>query len=60
MMFISYIALELMSLVNPGIFAPFPYLFLVTIYFVIMEKCNNDDDKKVLPLLIRGQYGGKK
>lgn len=60
MIFLSYIGLELMSFVNPGIFAPFPYLFLVTIYFVIMERCNNDDDKKVLSLLVRGQYGGKK
>lgn len=60
MIYLSYIGLEMMSFVNPGIFAPFPYLFLVTIYFVIMERCNNDDDKKVLPLLVRGQYGGKK
>ncbi len=60
MMFISYIGLEMMSFVNPGIFAPFPYLFLVTIYFVIMERCNSNEDKKTLPLLIHGQYGGKK
>jgi hypothetical protein len=45
-MFISYIGLELMSLVNPGIFAPFPYLFLITLYFVMMEKSNNAEDKK--------------
>lgn len=54
MMFISYIGLEMMSFVNPGIFVPFPYLFLVTIYFVIMERCNNDDDKKALALLRKG------
>lgn len=60
MIYLSYIGLEMMSFVNPGIFAPFPYLFLATIYFVIMERCNNDDDKSVLPRLVRGQYGGKK
>ncbi len=54
MVFISYIGLEMMSFVNPGIFVPFPYLFLVTIYFVIMERCNNDDDKKALLLLRKG------
>lgn len=58
--FISYIGLEMMSFVNPGIFAPFPYLFLATIYFVIIERCNNEDDKKALSQLIKGQYGGKK
>ncbi|MBQ2841668.1 MAG: O-antigen ligase family protein [Clostridia bacterium] len=54
-MFISYIGLELMSLVNPGIFAPFPYLFLITLYFVMMERCNNDEDKKVLPRIMKGE-----
>lgn len=60
MMFISYIGLELMSLVNPGVFVPFPYLFLITTYFVIMEKCNNDEDKAALSLIKSGSYGGKK
>lgn len=54
-MFISYIGLELMSLVNPGIFAPFPYLFLITIYFVMMERCNNDNDKKILSKITKGE-----
>lgn len=54
-MFLSYIGLELMSLVNPGIFAPFPYLFLITIYFVMMERCNNDADKKILPAIMKGE-----
>lgn len=57
--FLSYIALEMMSFVNPGIFVPFPYLFLVTIYFVIMERCNSNDDKKVLSLIRQGKYGVK-
>lgn len=56
MTFISYIGLEMMSFVNPGIFVPFPYLFLVTMYFVFMEKCNNEDDKKALSLIRRGNY----
>ena len=54
-MFISYIGLEMMSLVNPGIFAPFPYLFLITLYFVMMEKCNNTNDKKLLPRMMKGE-----
>ena len=54
-MFLSYIGLELMSLVNPGIFAPFPYLFLITLYFVMMERCNNDADKKILPAIMKGE-----
>lgn len=56
MTFVSYIGLEMMSFVNPGIFVPFPYLFLITIYFVVMENCNNDDDKKALSLIRRGNY----
>ncbi len=56
--FISYIGLEMMSFVNPGIFAPFPYLFLATIYFVIIEKCNDGNDKAALSKLLKGQYGG--
>ncbi len=54
-MFISYIGLGMMSLVNPGIFAPFPYLFLITLYFVMMERCNNAEDKKVLPRIMKGE-----
>ena len=58
--FLSYIGVELMSLVNPGVFVPFPYLFMITIYFVIIEKCNSENDKTALPLIKKGQYGGKK
>lgn len=54
-LFISYLGLELMSLVNPGIFAPFPYLFLATLYFVIMERCNSDEDKKALSKIFKGE-----
>ena len=35
--FISFIGLELMSLVNPGIFAPL-YLIIITVFFVIVEQ----------------------
>lgn len=41
--FISYAGLELMSLVNPGVFAPFPYLMLITMFFVIVEKCDTGE-----------------
>lgn len=36
--FWSYIGLEMMSLVNPGIFAP-AYLVIITIFFVFAEQC---------------------
>lgn len=38
--FLSYISLELMSLVNPGIFSPIPYLLIVTMFFAVVERCN--------------------
>lgn len=41
--FLSYISLELMSLVNPGIFCPVPYLLLVVIYMIVIEKCNDHE-----------------
>ncbi|MCR5149848.1 MAG: hypothetical protein K6B52_01320 [Clostridiales bacterium] len=34
---LSYVGLMLMSLVNPGIFAPVPYLFLMTVFFAFIE-----------------------
>ena len=54
-MFLSYIGLEMMSFVNPGIFVPFPYLFLVTIYFVVMERCNSEKDKQFLGKIVKGE-----
>ena len=44
-MFLSYLGLELMSFVNPGIFAPFPYLFLVTLFFALMEARTTEADR---------------
>lgn len=50
-LFISYIGLEMMSLVNPGIFVPVPYLFLVTIFFVCMEKCRTSGKEQLIALM---------
>ena len=40
--FLSYLGLSMMSLVNPGIFCPVPYLFILTMMFVIVEKKNEE------------------
>ena len=58
--FISYIGLELMSLVNPGIFSPFPYLFLITFYMVAIEKCTPDNERTTLGNILPAKIGGKK
>lgn len=42
-MFLSFIGLEMMSLVNPGVFVPYPYLLIITVYFICMEKCNTTE-----------------
>ena len=44
--FLSYISLELMSLVNPGIFSPIPYLLIVTMFFAIVERCNEGEPQE--------------
>ncbi len=38
--FISFLGLTMMSTVNPGEFCPIPYGFIITMFFVICEKCN--------------------
>lgn len=48
--FVSYIAVELMSLVNPGVFCPVPYLFLVTMFIVIVEKCNEKGENEEIEI----------
>lgn len=58
--FISYFALEMMSLVNPGIFSPFPYLFIITFYFVAIEKCTPKDERTTLKKILPVKIGGKK
>lgn len=40
---VSYLGIEMMSLVNPGIFCPVPYLFLVTMFMAIVELVNTTD-----------------
>ena len=40
--FLSYLGLSLMSMVNPGIFCPVPYLFMLTMMLVIVEKKNEE------------------
>ena len=40
--FLSYFGLGLMSLVNPGLFSPIPYLFILTMSFVVVEKKNEE------------------
>lgn len=49
--FLSYLSLELMSLVNPGILCPMPYLLLVIIFLIIVEKCSDDKDLVKIPIL---------
>lgn len=40
---IAYIGVEMMSLVNPGVFSPI-YLLIVIIFFVIIDRCNTQKD----------------
>ncbi len=44
--FLSYISLEMMSLVNPGILCPVPYLLLTTLFLVIVEKCYEGEQQE--------------
>lgn len=46
--FLSYISLEMMSLVNPGVFCPMPYLLYVTLFMVIVEKCDGELQEKII------------
>ncbi len=46
--FLSYISLEMMSLVNPGVFCPVPYLLYVTLFMVIVEKCDGEYQEKLI------------
>ncbi len=47
---VSYIGVEMMSLVNPGVFCPVPYLFLVTMFVVIVEKCNEKGENETIEI----------
>ncbi len=48
--FLSYISLEMMSLVNPGILCPLPYLMLVTLFMVVVEKCDEGEQQEKLSI----------
>ena len=50
-LFLSFISLEMMSLVNPGIFAPFPYLTMVTLFFALMDRGGDALSNQKLPLV---------
>ncbi len=58
--FLSYISLELMSLVNPGVFCPMPYLFLVIIYLIVVEKCNDADSEPQVKVPILKKFREKR
>ena len=47
---VAYIGVEMMSLVNPGVFCPVPYLFLVTMFIVIVEKCNEKGENETIEI----------
>ncbi len=48
--FLSYISLEMMSLVNPGILCPIPYLLLITLFMVVVEKCYEGEEQERIPI----------
>ncbi len=58
--FLSYISLELMSLVNPGILCPVPYLLLVVIYMIVVEKCDDGEAQERIPILQKFREKRKK
>lgn len=43
---ITYIGIELMSMVNPGLFSPIPYLLMATLMFVVMDKSAQDQNEQ--------------
>ena len=43
--FIAYVGMQLMSLVNPGLFSPVPYLLMMTLLFVVMDKIKDDPEE---------------
>lgn len=49
--FLSYFSLEMMSLVNPGIFCPMPYLLLIVIFLIVVEKCKDGEEQEKIPIL---------
>jgi hypothetical protein len=49
--FLSYFSLEMMSLVNPGILCPMPYLLLIILFLIIVEKCDDGEEQEKIPIL---------
>lgn len=45
---VSYVGLEMMSIVNPGIFCPLPYLFLIILMLAVVEQVNKTESVKSL------------
>ncbi len=56
--FVSYVGLWLMSQLNPGEFCPIPYALLATIFFIIIERKDNEDTKA--DSRIQGLHMGRK
>ncbi len=52
--FIAYVGIEMMSLVNPGVFSPI-YLFVVTMFFVAIENCSTTEDMNEYKLIRTGE-----
>lgn len=50
-LFIAYLGIEMMSLVNPGVFCPIPYLTIVILYFVVLENCTTETTNKEYEIL---------
>jgi hypothetical protein len=40
-----------MSLVNPGILCPVPYLLIITIFMIVVEKCDDGEAQEKIPIL---------
>ena len=57
---VSYIGIEMMSLVNPGVFCPVPYLFLVTFFIVLVEKSNEKEENSVVEVFKKKKKNKKK
>ena len=58
--FLSYISLEMMSLVNPGILCPMPYLLLITLFLVVVEKCDDGEPQEKIPIFKKFKEKTKK
>ncbi len=53
-LFSSFVSLEMMSLVNPGLFAPYPYLMFASVYFAVTESYTAEN-RETLNNMIKGK-----